>query len=104
MEWLELIITVLSGIATCVPLLISLVKYIQKAAKEKNWGKLVVIVSNLMTEAEILYTDGASKKEYVIKSVLAMAKTIDYPIDEEVLGELIDNLAALSNKINVNKK
>ena len=104
MEWLELIIAILSGIVSCLPLVISLVKYMQKAAQEKNWGKLVVIVSNLMAEAETLYTDGASKKEYVIKSVLAMAKTIDYPIDEAVLGELIDNLAALSNKINVNKK
>ena len=57
-----------------------------------------------MAEAETLFTDGASKKEYVINSVLAIAKTIDYPIDKEVLGELIDNLASLSNKINVNKK
>ena len=104
MEWLELIIAILSGIATCLPLVISLVKYIKKAIKEKNWGKLVVIVSNFMAEAETLFPDGASKKEYVINSVLAIAKTIDYPIDKEVLGELIDSLASLSNKINVNNK
>lgn len=104
MEWLELIVAILSGIATCVPLAISLVKYIQKAAKEKNWGKLVVIVTNFMTEAETLFPDGASKKDYVINSVLSIAKTIDYPVDREMLGELIDNLAALTNKINTNKK
>lgn len=103
-ELLELIIAILSGITTCIPLVISLVKYIQKATKEKNWGKLVVIVSGFMAEAETLYPDGASKKDYVINSVLAIAKTIDYPIDKEMLGELIDNLATLSNKINVNKK
>lgn len=104
MEWYEIIISILSGIATCIPLVISLVKYIQKATKEKNWGKLIVIVSNFMAEAETLYPDGASKKEYVINSVLAMAKTIDYPVDKNVLGELIDSLAALSKKVNIEKK
>ena len=104
MEWLELIIAILSGIATCVPLVISLVKYIQKLAKEKNWSKLVVIVSNFMVEAETLYPDGASKKDYVINSVMAIAKTIDYPIDKDMLGELIDNLVKLSKKVNIEKK
>jgi hypothetical protein len=104
MDIVNLIVAIISGVATCVPLVISLVKYIKEATKEKNWGKLVVIVSNFMAEAERLYTDGASKKEYVINSVLAIAKTIDYPVDREMLGELIDNLVALSNKINVNKK
>jgi hypothetical protein len=64
----------------------------------------VVIVSNFIVEAETLYPDGASKKEYVINSVMALAKTIDYPIDEKMLGELIDSLVALTNKVNVNKK
>lgn len=103
MEWLELIIAILSGIATCIPLVISLVKYIQKSIKEKNWGKLIVIVTNFMTEAETLFSDGASKKEYVINSVLSIAKTIDYPIDKDILGELIDNLVTLSKKVNVEK-
>ena len=104
MEWLELIIAIVSGIAACIPLVIKLVDYVKALAKEKNWGKLVVIVSSLMAEAETLFPDGASKKEYVINSVLAIAKTIDYPIDEEMLGELIDNLTSLTNKVNVNKK
>jgi hypothetical protein len=104
MEWLELIIAILSGMSVCVPLVIKLIDYIKALAKEKNWGKLIVIVSNFMAEAETLYLDGASKKEYVINSVLAIAKTIDYPIDKEILGELIDSLAALSKKVNVEKK
>lgn len=104
MEILELIIAILSGIATCVPLVISLVKYIIKASKEKNWGKLVVIVSNFIAEAETLYQDGVSKRGYVINSVMAISKTIDYPVDREMLGELIDNLVALSKKVNVEKK
>ena len=104
MEVFEIILSIVTGIATCIPLVIQLVKYIQAAAKEKNWGKLVVIVSNFIAEAETLFPDGASKKEYVINSVLNISKTIDYPVDKEMLGELIDNLVTLSNKVNVNKK
>ena len=104
MEWLELLVAIISGIASCVPLVIKLIDYVKALAKEKNWGKLIVIVSNLMAEAEKLYADGASKKDYVIKSVLAMSKTIDYPVDEEMLEELINNLTALSKKINIDKK
>ena len=103
MEWYEIILAILSGIAGCIPLVIKLIDYVKALAKEKNWGKLVVIVANFMAEAESLYPDGATKKEYVINSVMAIAKTIDYPIDKDMLSELIDNLAKLSNKINTNK-
>ena len=104
MEVFETVLSIVIGIATCIPLVIQLVKYIQVAVKEKNWGKLLVIVSNFIAEAETMFPDGASKKEYVINSVLNISKTIDYPMDREMLGELIDNLIALSNKVNVNKK
>jgi hypothetical protein len=104
MELYEIIISILSGIATCIPLVIKLINYVKALAKEKNWNKLIVVVSKLMAEAETLYPDGASKKEYVINSVLAIAKTIDYPVDKDVLGELIDSLAALSKKVNIEKK
>lgn len=104
MEWLELIIAILSGIAACIPLVIKLIDYVKALAKEKNWSKLIVIVSSFMSEAETLYPDGASKKEYVINSVMALSKTIDYPIDKDMLGELIDSLIALSKKVNIEKK
>lgn len=100
MEWYEIIISILSGVAACIPLVIKLINYVKALAKEKNWGKLVVIVTNFMAEAETLYPDGASKKDYVINSVLAIAKTIDYPVDKDMLGELIDSLTALSKKVN----
>ena len=104
MEWYEIIVSILSGIAACVPLVIKLIDYVKALAKEKNWGKLIVIVSNFMAEAETLYPDGASKKEYVINSVMAIAKTIDYPIDKDMLSELIDSLTTLSKKVNIEKK
>jgi hypothetical protein len=87
-----------------VPLVITLVKVIRDLYKEKNWDKLVIIVSNFIAEAETLYSDGASKKEYVINSVMAIAKTIGYPVDKDMLSELVDSLVALSKKVNIEKK
>lgn len=104
MEWFELIIAILSGMATCIPLVIQLIKWIKACTKEKNWSKLLAIVSSLISEAEMLYSDGASKKDYVVNSVLAMSNTIDYPIDKDMLSELIDSLVALSKKVNIEKK
>lgn len=104
MEWLKLIIAMLSGIAACIPLVIKLIDYIKALYKEKNWSKLIVIVSNFMAEAETLYPDGASKKDYVINSVMDISKTIDYPVDREMLSELIDSLVTLSKKVNIEKK
>ena len=104
MEWYEIIISILSGITMCVPLVITLVKYIVALYKEKNWSKLIAIVSSLITEAETLYADGASKKEYVINSAMSVSTTIGYSIDKAMLGELIDNLVTLTNKVNVNKR
>ena len=104
MEWYEIIISILSGIATCAPLVITLINTIKSLYKEKNWDKLVVIVSNFIAEAETLYPDGASRKEYVINSVMAIAKTIDYPVDRDMLSELVDSLVALSKKVNIEKK
>jgi len=102
--WTNIVLPIISGLVACVPLVIKLVEYVKALAKEKNWNKLLIIVTNFMAEAETLYPDGASKKEYVINSVLAISKTIDYPVDKDMLGELIDNLVALSNKVNIEKK
>ena len=52
MEWLQLIVSVLAGLATAIPLAIKLVEYVQKAVKEKNWGKVLDMVMKYMATAE----------------------------------------------------
>lgn len=100
MEWYEILISILSGLAVAIPLVIELVRYVEKAVKEKNWGKLVALVVNLMQEAEAKFADGAERREWVICMVKASADTINYPIDVEVLGQLIDDLCAMSKVVN----
>ena len=67
--WTTIILPILSGLITAIPLLITLVKYIQKVIKEKNWGAVVQLVLKLMAEAEQLYSDGAEKKQYVMSAI-----------------------------------
>ncbi len=104
MEWSNYVIAILTGVATAIPLIIELVKYIQAAVKEKNWNKLLDLVMNLMSEAETKFEDGATRKEWVIGMVQASADSIHYDIDVESLGRLIDALCAMSKQVNVAKK
>lgn len=104
MEWYEILISVLSGLAVTIPLVIKLVEYVQKAIKEKNWGALLQLVMNLMAEAEAKFENGAEKKEYVLAAIQASAKTINYDIDLEAVSELIDSLCTMSKRVNAPAK
>lgn len=103
MEWFEIIISILSGLAVTIPLVIKLVEWIQKAIKEKNWSNLIVLVMNLMAEAEVKFDNGADRKTWVLDMVSASAKTINYDVDIEQVGLLIDSLCEMSNKVNASK-
>lgn len=104
MEWYEIIISILTGLATAIPLAIQLAKYIRQAMKEKNWNKLVALVVELIQEAEEKFDNGADKKSWVLGMIKASAKTIDYDVDIEQVSELIDQMCALSKKVNTSKE
>ena len=101
MEWLELIISILAGLATAIPLVIKLVEYVQKAIKEKNWNIVLNMVINYMSVAEEKFETGAERKEWVLAMIEETSKTVNYDIDMNVISDLIDNLCMMSKKINV---
>ena len=101
MDVLNLIIEILAGLAIVIPLIIELVKYVKKSTQEKNWANLIRLIMNLMATAETKFDNGADRKQWVIAMVQASANTINYPITEKELGDLIDDLVALTNKVNV---
>ena len=80
-SYINYIVAILTGLATAIPLVINLIKYVQKAVKEKNWNQVVQLVMNLMKEAERKFDTGAEKKEYVMSMIKASADTINYDID-----------------------
>ena len=98
--WIQAIIAILSGIAVTVPLIIALVKYVRKAAEEKNWNQMLKLVMNLMAEAEKMFEIGAEKKEWVLAELHAVADTLNYEIDWVVVSEMIDKICEISKEVN----
>ena len=103
-SWINLIIAILSGLITAIPLVIKLVQYIKQAVKSKNWSPLMQLVLKLMVEAENNYATGAERKKYVIDAIKAMEGTLNYDIDENVIGDMIDAIVAASKTINKKKE
>ena len=101
MDILELLIEILGGLVVIIPLVVKLVEYVKKSALEKNWNNLIRLLLNLIATAEEKFDNGADRKQWVIAMVQASANTINYPISEKELGDLIDNLVALTKKVNV---
>lgn len=101
MDILELLIEILGSLVVIIPLVVKLVEYVKKSALEKNWSNLIRLLLNLIAAAEEKFDNGADRKQWVIAMVQASANTINYPITEKELGDLIDNLVALTKKVNI---
>ena len=98
--WVQIIVSILTGLAATIPLVIKLIDAVKKAHKEKNWKAVVSLVLALMTEAEQNYENGAERKDYVMSSIKAMEHTLEYDIDEKAISELIDAVVLATKKIN----
>lgn len=103
MTWYEIIIEILIGLAAVIPLVVKLVEYVEKAVKEKNWNDLLELVMNLMKEAEGKFDNGSDRKAWVLTCVKASADTINYDINIDEVGDLIDSLCAMTKIVNVSK-
>ena len=99
-KWMDIIIAILSGLVTAIPLVVQLVKYVKAAYTEKNWSKVMKLVLNLMTEAEKNYATGAERKQYVISSIESIKDTLNYQVDMEQISAMIDSIVAASKIIN----
>lgn len=100
-QWVELIVSILAGLAAAIPLVIKLVEYVRKAVKEKNWNLVLNMVLNYMQIAEQKFETGAERKEWVMAMIEESADTVNYDIDMTVISKLIDNLCAMSKHVNV---
>ena len=103
MDWAEIlkfIAAILSGLAATIPLVIQLVKYVKQAIKERNWNVVLNKVLDLMQVAETKFDEGADRKEWVLAMLRASADGINYDIDYDAIGEMIDSLCAMSKVVN----
>ena len=101
--WIQIAISILSGIAVAIPLIIKLVNVVKDSVKEKNWNLLIKMTMNYMTEAEKNIVSGAERKQWVMSMVIASASNINYPMtDEDVkkIEDLIDAICDASKILN----
>ena len=104
-DWVNLVVSVLSGLVICIPLAMQLVKFVRQFVQEKNWNKIIEMVTEYMITAEGLYANGNEKKAWVLEMLKTSAKVSNFDLTEENLlkiSELIDQMCVLSKKINVN--
>ena len=92
---------ILVGLAAVIPLMIALIKYVQKAADDKNWNVIVKMVLDLMVQAEKDYSTGAERKEFVMNQMKVMAQAVDFEIDWDKVSDLIDALCDMAHEVNV---
>ena len=69
-NWIQIIVSIISGLLICVPLVIKLVEYVIKAIQEKNWQNVMQLVLRLMTEAEKNFETGFFNIDNVFKQEL----------------------------------
>ena len=103
MSWVDIVVSIMSGLAVCIPLVVKLVNVVSTYVKEKNWSQIVAIVLDFMKEAETLFSDGATKKAYVMASVESAAKSINYNYDEvakQKVSDMIDAICATAKVVN----
>ena len=100
MEWVKYIVPILSGLAATIPLVIQLVKYVQKSVQEKNWSKMLELRMTYMERAEKMFESGADRKEWVMAMIKASADSINYDVDMDAISALIDSLCDMSKVIN----
>ena len=83
LSWVEIVVSILSGLAVCIPLVVKLVQTVKAAVQEKNWPQIVAIVLDLMQQAEGLFAEGAARKAWVmavsemIDAICAAAKVVN---------------------------
>ena len=103
MSWVDIVVSIMSGLAVCIPLVVKLVNVVSTYVKEKNWSQIVAIVLDLMKEAETLFAEGAARKAWVMAGVESAAKSINYNYDEvakQKVSDMIDAICATAKIVN----
>ena len=102
-NWVQIVVSILSGCAVCLPLVIKLVQYVGASVKEKNWNDIVKLAIGYMTTAETKFSDNATRKEWVLSMVKSSAKSVNYELDDtslQKISEMIDSICTAAKTIN----
>ena len=104
MKYMNAIISILSGLAVCIPLVYKLITTVTQNVKEKNWAAIMNYTVGYITEAEKMNATGAAKKAWVMGMVEQTAANINYPLDDDAkakISALIDSMCDMAKTVNV---
>lgn len=102
-NWVEIVVSVLSGLAVCIPLVVQLVNSVRAAVQEKNWAKLMEMVLEMMEQAEKMFKTGVDRKAWVMAGVESAALSCNYNYDaaaKEKVSEMIDSICKAAKVVN----
>lgn len=102
-DWVKMICEIMSGLVVLIPLMVKLIEYVKTATKEKNWNELMRLTIEYMKTAEEKFTDGATRKEWVLAMIRTSAASINYDLDDTAIAkisDLIDSICDASKVIN----
>ena len=102
-DWVKMICEIMSGLVVLIPLMVKLIEYVKTATKEKNWNELMRLTIEYMKTAEEKFTDGATRKEWVLAMIRTSAASINYDLDDAAIAkisDLIDSICDASKVIN----
>lgn len=99
-NWVQILVSILSGLVALIPLVVKLIEYVKAATKEKNWSQMLKLVMNLMEQAEQDFKYGSEKKEWVMGQLEALSNTLNYDIDYDVVSDMIDKMCAMAKNVN----
>ena len=97
---IELVVAVIAGVLTCIPLVIKLIEHVKACVKEKNWPEIMDLVMDLMAEAEKMFDDGETRKAWVLSQIEVVASHVEYDIDIAIISKMIDSMCAMSKTVN----
>ena len=103
MDWVQIAVSILSGLAVCIPLVVKLVKYVTEAVQGRRWDELLKLVIANMAEAEGLFATGAERQQGVMKLLAANAASVGYalmPESVEKISAMIDSLCEMAKTVN----
>lgn len=102
MEIIRIVVSLVEGLAICIPLVIALVKNVKKAIQEKNWDRLIRMAFDYMAEAEELFSTGAERKVWVMTMIKESAAQTGMEWTSEVeakISQMIDDACALAKEL-----
>ena len=99
---IKLVLQCIITLSAVIPLIMALIRYVNKYRSKSDWDKLVQLVMELCVQAENKYKKGSDKKNWVISMVQKLSSSIDYDISNDDLKKielLIDVIIETANDI-----